>query len=76
VLTSAAKLALIGCVLGVAGSLALARLVKAFLFGVSATDPSIYVASVALMVLAVLFASALPATRAAKGDPIDALRST
>jgi len=76
VLTSSAKLAFIGCVLGVAGSLALAHVVSAFLFGVSATDPAIYVASVMLMVLTALIAAALPATRAAKGDPMDALRAT
>ncbi|MGB8524692.1 MAG: FtsX-like permease family protein [Candidatus Acidiferrales bacterium] len=38
VLISGAKLAVIGCVLGVLGSFAISRLVNAFLFGVSATD--------------------------------------
>jgi ABC-type antimicrobial peptide transport system permease subunit len=76
VLVSAAKMALIGCALGVVGSLAFSHLVSALLFQVSATDPVIYAASVAVMVLMALIASALPATRAASGDPIDALRGT
>ena len=42
VLVSGAKLALLGCGLGVLGSLAVSRLVSSFLFGVSATDPLIY----------------------------------
>ena len=41
---SGAKLALLGCGLGVLGSLAVARLISAFLFDVSATDPIIYIA--------------------------------
>ncbi len=75
VLISAAKLALLGCGLGVLGSLAVSRLVSSFLFGVSATNPLIYMASVLIMILIALLASALPATRAASADPIDALRS-
>ncbi|HEX6905205.1 MAG TPA: FtsX-like permease family protein, partial [Terriglobales bacterium] len=75
VLSLGAKLALLGCGLGVLGALAASRLVNAFLFEVSATDPLIYVASVLLMMLMALLASALPATRAASADPIEALRS-
>jgi len=75
VLISGAKLALLGCGLGVLGSLAVSRLVSSFLFEVSATDPLIYTASVLLMMLMALLASALPARRAASMDPINALRS-
>ena len=75
ILISGAKLALLGCVLGVLGSLAVSHLVSSFLFDVSATDPLIYTAGVLLMMLMALLASALPATRAASADPIDALRS-
>jgi predicted permease len=75
VLTLGAKLALVGCALGVLGSLAVSRLVSSFLFQVSATDPLIYLAGVGVMVLMALVASALPATRAASTEPIDALRS-
>ena len=76
VLNGAVKLALLGCVLGVLGSLAAARLVSSFLFEVSATDPVIYVAGVAIMMVLALVASALPARRAASGDPIEALKAT
>ena len=75
VLKSSAKLALLGCFLGVLGSLAVSRLVSAFLFDVSATDPLIYLAGVMIMMLLALLASALPATRAASADPVKALRS-
>jgi putative ABC transport system permease protein len=75
VLVAGLKLACIGCILGVGGSLALSRLVGSFLFGVSATDPFIFAASVAIMMLMAMLASALPAMRAAAADPIAALRS-
>jgi predicted permease len=75
VLNGAVKLALMGCVLGVLGSLAASRLVSAFLFEVSATDPIIYMAGVAIMMVMALVASALPARRAASADPIEALRA-
>jgi len=76
VLISGAKLALLGCAIGVLGSLALSRVVSSFLFEVSATDPIVYVASVLIMMFMALLASALPATRTASSDPITALRST
>ena len=75
VLLSGAKLALLGCVLGLLSSLAVSRLVSSFLFDVSATDPLIYAAAVLIMMSLALLASAIPATRAASADPIDALRS-
>ncbi|HLW54601.1 MAG TPA: ABC transporter permease [Candidatus Angelobacter sp.] len=75
VLLSGAKLALLGCALGVLGSLAASRLVSSFLFEVSATDPIIYLSAVAIMMLLALLASALPATRAASAEPVDALRT-
>ncbi len=76
VLISGAKMALLGCGLGVLGSLAVSRLVRSFLFAVSATDPLLYASSVVMMLLMALVASLLPAIRAASADPIDALRST
>jgi putative ABC transport system permease protein len=75
VLISGVRLALLGCGLGVIGSLAVSRIVSSFLFEVSATDPLIYIAGVLMMLLIAILASALPATRAASADPIDALRS-
>ncbi len=75
VLMLAAKMALLGCVLGVLGSVGASRLVRSFLFEVSATDPLIYIGSVLIMMLMALVASAFPATRAASADPIRTLRS-
>jgi putative ABC transport system permease protein len=75
VLALGAKLAVLGCVVGVLGSLAASRLVSSFLFEVSATDPFIYLGGILVMILMALLASALPAARAASADPINALRS-
>ena len=75
VLGSGAKIAAAGCILGIVGSLAVSRLVDAFLFGVSATNPIVYGASVILMLTLSLVSSALPALRAAAADPAQALRS-
>jgi ABC-type antimicrobial peptide transport system permease subunit len=76
VLISSARLALLGCGIGVVGSVAVSRLVSSFLFEVSATDPLIYLAGVLLMTVMALLASAVPAARAASADPIELLRST
>ncbi len=75
VLIAGVRLAALGCVLGVAGSLAVSRLVGACLFGVSATDPWIYGVGVAIMMALALLASMLPATRAASADPVKLLPS-
>ena len=75
VLLSGVKMALLGCALGVLGSLAIARLVSGFLFEVTATDPLVYVGAVITMMLLATAASVLPALRAASADPIDGLRS-
>jgi putative ABC transport system permease protein len=76
VLVSGAKLVLLGCALGVLGSLAVSRLIGSFLFGVSATDPLVYLVCVLTMTIMALLASTLPAARAASAHPMDALRST
>ena len=72
---SGAKVATAGCTLGLLGSLAASRLVDAFLFGVSARNPIIYAASLLLMLVLSLLASALPALRAAAVNPAADLRS-
>jgi putative ABC transport system permease protein len=75
VLISGAKMALIGCGLGILGSIAASRLIRSFLFQVSPTDPLIYTLGISIMIVMALLASAFPAIRAASGDPIEALRS-
>jgi putative ABC transport system permease protein len=74
ILTSGAKLALIGCAIGLAGAAACSHLLRSFLFGVSAFDPLVLtLAAIGLMLLAIT-ASFLPAQRAARIDPMQALR--
>ncbi len=64
----------VGLVLGIAASLALARVLRSLLFQVSATDPRIIVAAVALLSAVAIAACLLPARRASRVDPIIALR--
>jgi predicted permease len=74
VLTSGAKLAAVGAVIGMAGAAAASNFVRSFLFQVSPFDPVVLVlAAIAVLVLA-LMASVIPAHRAAAVDPIQALR--
>jgi predicted lysophospholipase L1 biosynthesis ABC-type transport system permease subunit len=75
VLGSGIKIAAAGCALGILGSIAVSRIVGTFLFETTATNPIVYGASVILMLALALFASALPALRAAAADPVRALRS-
>jgi len=75
VLFSGARLALIGCAVGLIGSYAASHLIGDFLFEVNPTDPLIYAASAVVMIAVALLASALPATRAASSDPVKALRA-
>jgi putative ABC transport system permease protein len=68
------KLVGVGVGLGVAGALLLTRLMKALLFEVSATDPLTF-ASIALLLVGVALAACwIPARRAARVDPLVALR--
>jgi putative ABC transport system permease protein len=63
-----------GVVLGLAGALALTRLLASTLFGVTPTDPLTFGAVTALLAVVALMACYLPARRAASGDPVEALR--
>lgn len=63
----------IGTCIGVLGSVALTRLLRAQLFGISATDPLTFAGVTAILVLVALVAHAVPARRAMRLDPIQAL---
>src|SRR5690348_3701601 len=74
VLGEAVRVAIIGILIGVPAGLAATRLIRAQLFGVGAVDlPSLTIAIVVLVTTAVV-ASYLPARRAAKVGPLEALR--
>jgi putative ABC transport system permease protein len=68
------KLVLVGLVLGTAGALALSRVLGGMLFGVQATDPSTLAAVCGLLGAVGAMACYLPARRAARVDPMVALR--
>jgi predicted permease len=68
-------LACIGAGLGLVASLGTTRLMRSLLFGVGAVDVTTYGAMLALLVLAAVVASWLPARRAAMVEPIEALRT-
>ncbi|HJR43669.1 MAG TPA: ABC transporter permease [Gemmatimonadaceae bacterium] len=65
---------ILGIVAGVLGALAATRLLRALLYGVSDTDPSTFVIAATLVVGVGVLASCLPAWRAARVDPVVALR--
>lgn len=66
--------ALAGIAAGVAGALGLTRLMTAMLFDVKPNDPMTFAAAAAVLTAAALVACWLPATRAARVDPLVALR--
>jgi predicted permease len=74
VLREAAGMLLAGCLLGTAGALSLAHLTQAMLFEVSPSDPGVFVMAAAVLGAAGLAAGWAPARRAARVDPMTALR--
>jgi predicted permease len=74
ILAQGLRLALAGVAIGICGAFALTRVMKSFLFHVNATDPATFAAIAALFVIVALGASYIPARRAARVDPMAALR--
>ncbi len=69
-----ALLGLIGVGLGTIGAFGVARMLRSFLFGIASTDPVILAGIPAALLAITVIASYIPARRAAKVDPMEALR--
>jgi predicted permease len=75
VLSGGLKLVALGIALGLAGALALTRLLQGLLFGVTAHDPVVFIGDAGLLLAVATLACALPALRATRVDPIATLRA-
>jgi len=75
IMREAAMLLAIGLAVGTVLALAGAKAATSLLFGLKAHDPGTFIFSVSLLAIVSLAASALPAYRAARVDPLDALRN-
>jgi predicted lysophospholipase L1 biosynthesis ABC-type transport system permease subunit len=75
VLRQSVMAAVLGIALGLGGALAGTRLLEAFLFQTSARDPRAFAGAAALLFTVVLVASYIPARRATRVDPVEALRA-
>jgi putative ABC transport system permease protein len=74
IIRSGMTMTLIGVALGLVGSMALTRVMESLLFGVTPTDKLTFAVVAAILILVALLACYLPARRASKVNPLDALR--
>jgi ABC-type antimicrobial peptide transport system permease subunit len=75
VLGQGARLVVIGLALGIAGAVALTRLMTSLLFEVTPTDPVTYGGVALVLAVTAVAACQIPAWRATRVDPLTALRS-
>ena len=69
------KLAIAGIILGLAAAFAITRTISSFLYGVTATDATVFIGTSVMMAAIALLASYYPARRATRVNPIIALRA-
>ena len=74
VLRQVGLMALVGGIIGIAGAVALGRAAGSLLFGLEGNDPFVFVTSAAVLSAVAFGAGYLPALRASKVDPMQALR--
>ena len=75
ILRSGLSLSTVGIAIGIVAAVALTRFMASLIYGVNALDPVAFGSVVAILILVAIAASCIPAFRAAKMDPIEALRS-
>ncbi len=75
VMVRGAIVAGVGMLIGLAGAFALSRLLESIVFGVSTKDPMVFLSVAIVLAFVVLAAGYIPARRATKVDPLEALRS-
>ncbi len=75
VLAGGMRVVMLGAVAGMGGALALTGLLKSLLFGVESRDAATFAAVPVVLIAVALLAAYLPARRASRLDPMDALRA-
>lgn len=75
ILVNGLKLVFVGLAIGLAGTLVLTKVMRSLLFGISPRDPQTIIFASLVLLLIALIASVIPALRAARVDPLSALRN-